>query len=612
MKILGTKFYQHDSAVCLLDFDQNEVFAMSTERVTRIKHDYFDISPILDAYPEIFKDVSHLCYAFSNSDKRNDPYADLGKSNILEAKYYQAYRELIKPRYLSDLTDSRTRKMRRIISLLPVKPFKVLKVIFRYLATKIISDNSPSDNLEAVVRFTEDILKSRGINVSKISFFDHHLCHAAASYYFSPFNVDSEVLCLTLDGSGDGYFSKAFLVKDDKFKLIGKSPNVIIPGSSGREMTSLGEIYAKFTAAMDLYPGSDEGKVEARAAYGLKDEKLYKYLMDMTIVNDRCIAFDLNAIHFIYDDAYLQTERARMKDEDFCASVQEWLNDTVVSYLNILSGQLPGVTNLALSGGIAANIIMSLNIYERTPFRNIFVLPFMGDEGVGAGAAILKAKKLGKDVLWLKDLTMPYFGDSYSRDQVKTALDNSNENLIIEDLGDNWQQRAAQDLHQKKIISLFNDKMEFGPRALGNRSIVANPTDDKVTDRINASIKRRPWYQPFCPSILEEERERLFHDSFSHKHMAIAFRLKEEFRGDLPGATHVDGTARPQFVSIADNQKYWKLLKEFKALSGYGILINTSFNLHGRAVVRTPQDAIRDYNDCGIDVLYIEGFRISR
>jgi len=612
MKILGTKFYQHDSAVCLLDFDRHEIFAMSTERVTRIKHDYFDISPILDAYPEIFKDVSHVCYAFTDSDKRNDPYADLGKSNILEAKYYRAYRELTKPRYLSDLTDKRAGKIRRIIRLLPANPLKVLKVIFRYLAIKMTSDNSPSNNLKAVVEFTEDILKSRGINVSKISFFDHHLCHAIASYYFSPFNVDSEVLCLTLDGSGDGYFSKAFLVKDDKFKLIGESPNVIIPGSFGKEMTSLGEIYTKFTAAMDLYPGSDEGKVEALAAYGLKDKRLYKYLIDMTIINDKGITFNLDAIRFIYDDAYLRTERARIGDEAFCASVQDWLNDTVVSYLNILSNQHPGVTNLALSGGISANIIMSLNIYERTPFRNIFVLPFMGDEGVGAGAAILKARKLGKDVLWLKEFAMPYFGDSYSRDQVKIALDSSSESLIIEDLGDNWQQRAAQDLHQKKIISLFNGKMEFGPRALGNRSIIANPTDEKVTDRINASIKRRPWYQPFCPSILEEERKRLFQDSFSHKHMAIAFRLKEEFRNDLPGATHIDGTARPQFVSLSDNQPYWKLLKEFKVLSGYGILINTSFNLHGRAVVRTPEDAIRDYIDCGIDILYIEGFRISK
>jgi carbamoyltransferase len=219
---------------------------------------------------------------------------------------------------------------------------------------------------------------------------------------------------------------------------------------------------------------------------------------------------------------------------------------------------------------------------------------------------------LKQDVSWLKKLTMPYFGDSYSRDEVQLALDGCDKILFVEDLGDSWQQRAAQDLQQKKIISLFNGRMEFGPRALGNRSIIANPTDPKVTERINAKVKRRPWYQPFCPSILEEERERLFQDSFSHKHMAIAFRLKPEFHDDLPCATHIDGTARPQFVSPPDNPAYWQLLKEFKILSGYGVLINTSFNLHGRTIVRTPEDAIQDFMDCGIDVLYIEGFRVTR
>jgi carbamoyltransferase len=154
--------------------------------------------------------------------------------------------------------------------------------------------------------------------------------------------------------------------------------------------------------------------------------------------------------------------------------------------------------------------------------------------------------------------------------------------------------------------------MEFGPRALGNRSIVANPMLEDTRQKINSTVKRRPAYQPFCPSILEEERERLFYDSFSHKHMAIAFRMKEEFIKYLPCAAHIDGTARPQFVEESDNPLYFRYLKELKALTGYGVSLNTSFNLHGRTIVRTPKDAVVDFLDCNIDELFIEQFKVKR
>jgi carbamoyltransferase len=154
--------------------------------------------------------------------------------------------------------------------------------------------------------------------------------------------------------------------------------------------------------------------------------------------------------------------------------------------------------------------------------------------------------------------------------------------------------------------------MEFGPRALGNRSIIASPMFDDTRHRINSTVKRRPNYQPFCPSILEEERERLFNNSFSHKHMAIAFRMKDEFIKDLPCAVHVDGTSRPQFVEKEDNSNYYRYLKALKDLTGYGVSLNTSFNLHGRTIVRTPKDAVIDFIDCNIDELFIEGFRVKR
>ena len=235
----------------------------------------------------------------------------------------------------------------------------------------------------------------------------------------------------------------------------------------------------------------------------------------------------------------------------------------------------------------------------------------MADDGLAIGSAILTAIDLGEDVSWLKNFEMPYFGDSYSRNDVKKVLDNF-DNIIYEDLNDNWPKEAAKAVAEGKICSIFQGKMEFGPRALGNRSIVASPMLEGTRKRINSKVKRRPSYQPFCPSILEEERKRLFANSFSHKHMAIAFRMKEEFIKDLPCAVHIDGTARPQFVEEKDNPNYYRYLKELKAITGYGVSLNTSFNLHGRTIVRTPENAVIDFIDCNIDELFIEGFRVMR
>jgi len=235
----------------------------------------------------------------------------------------------------------------------------------------------------------------------------------------------------------------------------------------------------------------------------------------------------------------------------------------------------------------------------------------MGDDGTALGAAILSALKYNEDVSWLKKYHMPYFGDQFSRKEVKETLESFN-NIIFEDVNDQWPEIAAKSVSKGRICALFHGRMEFGPRALGNRSIIANPMLENSRDKINSTVKRRPSYQPFCPSILEEERERLFDNSFPHKHMAIAFRMKKVHIKKLPCAAHIDGTARPQFVEPGDNKNFYRYLKELKKITGYGVSLNTSFNLHGRTIVRTPEDAVIDFIDCNLDELFIEGFRVRR
>ena len=605
MKIMGTKYCGHDSAICILDTSQKKIFAMSTERVTRIKHDSIDITPIIEAYD--FENIDYVSHSYSDfEDKGHD--GELREKMTYTKDIEKALRRIIKPKYVKDMNMSRAEKNKFIFKSL-FGNFSAVRAYYSSKFKRALVKESAVGNRKAFTSYIEKNFNKFNLSPKKIFFYEHHLCHATPSYYLSPFNGD-KALALTIDGQGDGFFSKLFLFNGPAdYQLIGQSTADFLDKGV---FLSIGRIYENFTRAMDLRPNSDEGKVEALAAYGKADKDLLQQLKRATHVdkNDLSINFDIVKIMPFHNIDWLKARRSKVGDENFCASVQTFLEDSIVTYLNYAYEKYP-ISNLCLSGGVAANIIMSLNIYERTPFKNIYVLPPMADDGLAIGSAILTAIDFGEDVAWLKNFEMPYFGDSYSRDKVKKALD-SFDNIIYDDLNDNWPQEAALSVSKGKICSIFQGRMEFGPRALGNRSIIASPMLEGTRKKINSTVKRRPSYQPFCPSILEDERERLFKNSFPHKYMAIAFRMKDEFVKDLPCAVHVDGTARPQFVEEKDNPDYYRYLVALKDITGYGVSLNTSFNLHGRTIVRTPNDAVVDFIDCNIDELFIEGYRVRR
>ena len=522
MRIVGTKYCGHDSALCLLDTDKKTVFAMSTERVTRIKHDYLDITPILDNYKlDIVDYVAHSYNDFE--DKGHD--GELREKMTYNKEIEKALRLIIKPNYAKDLSLSRAEKNKLIFKSL-FNNFSAVKLYYVAKYKRALVKETPEGNRKAFTNYIEKNFNKFNLKPKKIFFYDHHLCHAIPSYYLSPYN-EKTALALTIDGQGDGFFSKLYVFKGlEDYKLIGQSTADFM--GSGDRFLSIGRLYNYFTMAMDLRPNSDEGKVEALAAFGKADNNLFHQLMSSTYIdkNNLSINFNIKKIEPFYDLVWLKEQRMKVGDENFCATVQSYLEDIIVDYLNCAYEKYP-INNLCLSGGVAANIIMSLNIYERTDFKNIYVLPSMADDGLAIGSAILTALELGEDVSWLKDSLMPYFGDSYTREEVKKVLAGY-DNIIYEDLKNDWPQEAAIAVSQGKICSIFQGKMEFGPRALGNRSIIANPMLEGSRQKINSTVKRRPSYQPFCPSILEEERERLFKSSFSHKHMAIAFRMKDE------------------------------------------------------------------------------------
>jgi len=345
----------------------------------------------------------------------------------------------------------------------------------------------------------------------------------------------------------------------------------------------------------------------------LVDKDLYLSLKNSIKIEKLSFIFDVDKVKKFYDYDYLKDVKEKIGYENFACTIQRFLEDIIVEYVNEVLKLYSHIDTLCLSGGVAANIIMSLNIYERTSIKNIHIFPAMADDGTALGSAVLCALENNQDVSWISEkYFMPYYGNSIEKNEIEKALQKFSNLVDWKYLGEKWPEHAAQDILNNKIIAIVQGRMEFGPRALGNRTIAANAFDPTVKDKINSTVKRRPWYQPFCPSILEKERERLFEKSFSHKHMAIAFRVKKEYRNKIPSAIHIDGTARPQFVEKDDNPNYYKLIKIIKERTGLGIIIDTSFNLHGRTIVRTAEDAIIDFIDCNIDTLYLEGYKIMR
>ena len=616
MRIIGTNFMGHDSALFYIDTEEKEIFAMSTERVTRIKHDSKDIAPILETYP--FENVEYVCQGYGNFDA--DVRSDLRPERVIGSIQKKAFCDLIQPTYIKDLFPSSREKYLAYFKSFEKDVEKTLDDLDKLepdFKERFLEAHKGKSDKEILEEYMRQVFAENGIQPKAIEFYDHHLSHAAGAYYFSPYAYEQKCLSLTLDGWGDGYFGKAYLFENDSYELVGQSPireidHEGIDIDPSHDLTSIGILYGNFTEALGLRRYSDEGKVEALAAFDSKNDAMYQELMDATIITAEGMDYDPAAIKPYYDKVFLKEKALELGDEVFAATIQAYLEDAVVNYVELLGDRYPDVDALCLSGGVAANIIMNLNIFERTKFQKLYIFPPMGDEGVAVGAALLKAVEMGEDIRWVKENYMPYFGNQLGKEEIEEAIAYFSDRIHSEYIGEEWPEKAGESIADNKIVAVVQGRMEFGPRALGDRSILANPVDPEIRTKINLTVKRRPKYQPFCPSILEEERERLFEQSFPHKHMAIGFRIKEEYHDDIPSAIHVDGTARPQFVEERDNPNYYRLLKEVKARTGFGVIINTSFNLHGRTIVHTAKDALLDFIDCNIEELYIEGYRIKR
>jgi carbamoyltransferase len=605
---LGLNFFGgHDTSIFAI-FD-NECYGLSQERVTRIKHDA--IFPI-DAIKELIR------------YKEIDPHAI---ESLRVGVATLAFQKRLFNEYSYEMTTALRNMLRDDQKALYIKEFvakkeelmksslpgKLRRFLFNeygrtYLKNQIFGKKRP---LDAIIRkHLTNLFPNASLD---ITFYEHHLTHAYSAYYASPFE---SALVFTFDGEGDGCFSKIYSVDKGTFKQLGESKNRFVKNMERYDFadsgySSVGNIYSIFTHLLGYTPNADEGKVEALAAYGNYDNQLYTQLIQAHTVDPKrvSIEIDTEALDHLFDSQNLKHIFDTLSKEDISAAVQRFTEEIICDYLHTVQSKHPH-QNLILAGGVTANVIANLRIFEEC-FENLFIVPAMGDDGISQGAAVMKYLELHPEKKAdYRFPQMPYYGSSYTETEIESALKESG--LTYTYMGEDAYTKAAEAIVNGKVGALFHGRCEFGPRALGNRSIIADVRNKEIQKHINQNIKKRPLFQPFCPSILAQERERLFEKSYNNKHMTIAFKLKPEYKEEIPGAVHVDLTARVQFVSPKDNPNYHRLIEEVRAQTGYGVIINTSFNKHGRTMVLTPQDAIVDFRDTNLDFMVMEGFWVTK
>lgn len=442
----------------------------------------------------------------------------------------------------------------------------------------------------------------------RVHLIDHHRSHAASAFYVSPFD---EAAVLTMDGIGSDGSSTCL--------AIGRG-NTITDLKRIKYPHSLGAMYANVTKYLGFYPTVDEGKVMGLAPFG---RDTYVEQFDDLVHLDPDGGFELNLSWFTHHrdgrhgvsqkfvDTFGPPRRPTRVTadnpisqhyEDIAFALQATLEKAGLHLANWLHRRT-GMTKLAVAGGVALNSVMNGRILLETGFEDFFAQPAAADDGASLGAALeVSVGRYGKPRV--RD-GFTYTGPEFTEAQVEKALVDAG--VSYERMDDIAGHTAAK-LADGKIVGWLQGRMECGPRALGNRSLLADPRDPESKARMNEKVKHREPFRPFAPSCLEERAGDYFASGYPSPVMLLVFDVLEHQRGSVPAITHVDGTARVQTVSRADNPRYYDLISRFERLTGVPMLVNTSFNDNDEPIVCTPEDAIACYLKTDVDALAIGPF----
>ncbi len=584
--ILGISAYYHDSAAALLE-DGRIIAAAQEERFTRIKHD---------------SDFPQKAIEFCLKEANITPL-DLDAVIYYEKPFVKFERIL-----------------ETNMAYAPKSIFSFIKSMPIWLNKKLFIPK------EIDKKFNHEL-------TCPIYFSSHHESHAASAFFPSPFK-ESAILCL--DGVGEWNTTTWGIGRDNKITL---KESIEFPHS-------VGLLYSAFTGYLGFKVNSGEYKVMGLAPYG--EPKYVNLILDNLIDLKDDGSFWLDQDYFDYCNGDYMTSqkfhelfgspprkpesRLTQKDMDIARSIQKVTEIIVLKIANHVYKKTR-LKNLCLAGGCALNCVANGKILAESPFENIWIQPAAGDAGGALGAALIASYHIFKNdrIIEKPDQQQgSLLGTSFSDTEIEQQLNKFNanykkyndENLLAETI--------AQLISEGKIVGRFAGRMEFGPRALGNRSIIADPRNPEMQKRLNIAIKKRESFRPFAPSCLEEDAHKYFEipegktspymlitapisakirkeeDEYTKKIKGIS-KLKFE-RSELPAITHVDYSARVQTVSKEINPKYWNIINKFKKLTKYGVIVNTSFNVRGEPLVNTPEEAYKCFMYTDMDILVIEDY----
>ncbi|ELS02563.1 putative carbamoyl transferase, NodU family [Xenococcus sp. PCC 7305] len=561
--ILGINSAYHESSACLIDNGQL-VIAIEEERLNRVKHakpakvDNPHVLPLksiqlcLEKAGISFQDIDLIGYSF-NPEMRLSKNKDLQEPCIDGDWGSESGEELF------------YRKLQEV--------------------TQILSNFA-------------------GVDVSrKFKWLDHHLCHAASAYFVSPYE---EAAVLVVDGIGE--FESTTLYKGKGNKLS-KLNSIDYPNS-------LGFLWEKMSEFLG-FSEYDACKVMGLASFGhysyyynsfkeFINTKSGNFSIDNDIIKFRIN--DFSALEELFGPRRIAGQELEERHTDIAASLQK-ITEEIILDLAVDLHHRTKSNNLCLAGGVSLNCVVNGILQEHSSFENIYIQPAANDAGTAIGAAyILWNQVLGNSKNYIMD--NPYLGPEYTAEEIETVLDNNN---LKYSYHENIEEVTAKLIAQGYIIGWFQGRSEIGPRALGNRSLLADPRHPYMKDIINMKVKKREGFRPFAPSVLAEKADEWFkipNKQLSSNFMLIAYDVLKNKQKTIPAVTHVDGTSRIQTVQSSSNPKYHKLIKEFEKITEVPILLNTSLNKL-EPIVCSPQDAVNTMKKANLYYLAIGNFLVD-
>jgi carbamoyltransferase len=472
----------------------------------------------------------------------------------------------------------------------------------------LVSDIEKIGKILTVEEKIRKVLSFKG----KIKFYPHHLCHLASSYYPSGFD---KALCMSIDGVGEYQTDMIALGSKNKLEIIEESN--VYPNS-------LGLLYSAITHYLGWKHHCDEGIIMGLAPYGNAHSKIknlkqtYYQFFKKILIPESPIKFTVNLDYIDYfnsRDKWVTNKFIKIfgkkreysdpitqHHKNIAAALQLFLEEFVLKKIKYLKKKYKS-DYLCLSGGVALNCSMNGKIEKSKIFKKIYIQPASGDDGCSMGACFLGYKNYSSAKI--KKNLNSYLGSSFSDKDIKNTIKKYNFKFIK---SSNIFRDTAKYLNNGKIVSWFQGSAEFGPRALGNRSILCKPYPASMKDYLNKRVKFRENFRPFAPAVLDTFQSKYFSINQDSPHMLIACKVKSKYKDKIPAVVHIDNTCRVQTIKKDLNQKFYKLVKEFYNISRIPVVLNTSFNIKGQPIVNTPKEAIDTFLKTNIDVLAIGNY----